>query len=163
MTQEPNIKLRPTIIADLEILFQFQLNEEGRQLAAFMSKDATDKEAYIAKYSKFLDNPTINNQTILLNDVIVGSIANFVMGEDTELTYWIDWKFWGKGIASKALQEFLLIETTRPIFGRVAFDNFGSQRVLEKNGFLKVGTDKGFAIARQMEVEEFVYRLGLLE
>jgi ribosomal-protein-alanine N-acetyltransferase len=48
-------------------------------------------------------------------------------------------QFWGKGIATKALTEFLNIETIRPIFGRVAFDNFGSQKVLEKCGFDKVG------------------------
>ena len=51
------------------------------------------------------------------------------------------------------------IENNRPIFGRVAFDNFGSQKVLEKCNFLKIGTDKGFANARQAEIEEFIYKL----
>jgi [ribosomal protein S5]-alanine N-acetyltransferase len=54
----------------------------------------------------------------------------------------------------------LTIENTRPVFGRVAFDNFGSQKVLEKCGFVKIGTDKGFANARQTEIEEFIYRLA---
>ena len=57
------------------------------------------------------------------------------------------------------LKEFLTIETERPIFGRVVFDNFGSQKVLEKCGFIKIGTEKGFANARQTEVEEFIYKL----
>ena len=52
------------------------------------------------------------------------------------------------------------IELTRPIFGRVAFDNFGSQKVLEKCGFVKIGLDKGFANARQTEIEEFIYKLS---
>ena len=42
----------------------------------------------------------------------------------------------------------------RPIFGLVAFDNFGSQKDLEKCNFLKIGTDKGFPNARQAEIEE---------
>ena len=81
------------------------------------------------------------------------------MEGDTEITYWIDKKFWGQGVATKALNNFLDIETSRPIFGRVAFDNFGSQKVLEKCGFVKIGSDKGFANARQTEIEELIYKL----
>ncbi|KYH06853.1 GCN5 family acetyltransferase [Chryseobacterium cucumeris] len=153
-----DIKLRPTVVEDLETLFQFQLDYEANHLAAFTSKDSTNKEAYIAKFTKLLADPTINNQTIIAGTVIVGSIAKFIMEDDVEITYWIDKNFWGKGIATTALKDFLTIETTRPIFGRVAFDNLGSQKVLEKCGFVKIGTDKGFANARQTEIEEFIYR-----
>jgi len=154
-----DIKLRPTEISDLATLFQFQLDREGGYLAAFMPKDPTDKSAYIDKHTKLLDNPTVNNQTIILDNIIVGSIAKFIIEGDTEITYWIDRKFWGQGIATQSLKIFLAIETTRPIFGRVAFDNFGSQKVLEKCGFDKIGTDKGYANARQKEIEEFIYKL----
>lgn len=153
------IQLRPTVVADLDILFEFQLDPEARHLAAFMSKDSTDKEAYLAKFTKLLADPNINNQTIMADNVIAGSIAKFIMEGDAEITYWIDKPFWGKGVATTALKGFLTLETTRPIFGRVAFDNFGSQKVLENCGFIKVGTDKGFANARQTEIEEFIYRL----
>ncbi len=155
------IQLRPTTVADLDILFEFQLDPEGRHLAAFMSQDSTNKEAYLAKYTRLLDDPTVNNQTIMADSVIAGSIAKFIMEGDAEITYWIDREFWGKGIATTALKDFLKAETTRPIFGRVAFDNFGSQKVLEKNGFVKIGTDSGFANARQTEIKELIYRLDL--
>ncbi|MDR6458784.1 RimJ/RimL family protein N-acetyltransferase [Chryseobacterium vietnamense] len=154
-----NIKLRPTAVEDLEILFHFQLDDEANHLAAFTSKDSTNKEAYIAKFTKLLADPTVNNQTIMADTVIAGSIAKFIMEGDAEITYWIDKNFWGKGVATTALKNFLVLETTRPIFGRVAFDNLGSQKVLEKCGFMKIGTDKGFANARQTEIEEFIYRL----
>ena len=156
---KPDIKLRPTTISDLDVLFTFQLDKESGYLAAFMSKDPTDKSAYLSKHTKLLNDPTVNNQTILLDNTIVGSIARFVMDGNPEITYWIDRKFWGQGIATTALKEFLAIEAVRPIFGRVAFDNFGSQQVLEKCGFKKVGRDKGFANARQMEIEEYIYKL----
>jgi len=154
-----NITLKPTEVSDLETLFKFQLDKEGEYLAAFMPKDPTDKVAYINKHKKLLEEPTVNNQTIFLENSIVGSIAKFVMESDAEITYWIDRKFWGQGIATKALNKFLTIETNRPIFGRVAFDNFGSQKVLEKCGFVKIGSNKGFANARKMEIEEFIYKL----
>lgn len=160
MTKDnPDIKLRPTEISDLDSLFLFQLDKEGGYLAAFMPKDPSDKSAYINKYIKLLSDPTVNNQTIILDKVIVGSIAKFVMEGDAEITYWIDRKFWGKGIATKALEEFLTIETARPIIARVAFDNIGSQKVLEKCGFVKTGSDKGFANARQAVIKEFIYTL----
>ena len=160
MADKLDIKLRPTEISDLDFLFQFQLDKEGGYLAAFMPKDPTDKAAYISKYTKLLNDSTVNNQTIIIDNIIVGSIAKFVIEGDTEITYWIDRKFWGQGIATKALNNFLGIETIRPIFGRVAFDNFGSQKVLEKCGFVKIGMDTGFANARQAEIEEYIYKLA---
>ncbi|MET4084122.1 ribosomal-protein-alanine N-acetyltransferase [Pedobacter sp. UYP30] len=154
------IKLRPTQISDLDILFKFQMDKESGYLAAFMPKDPTDKLAYIEKYTKLLNDATVNNQTIIIDNVIVGSIAKFLMEGDTEITYWIDRKFWGQGIATATLKIFLVIETYRPIFGRVAFDNFGSQKVLEKCGFVEIGKDKGFANARHSEIEEYIYKLS---
>ncbi len=154
-----DLKLRPTEIADLDTLFQFQTDKEAGYLAAFMPKDPLNKEAYIAKYANLLSDQVVNNQTILVSNIIVGSIAKFVIHGDTEITYWIDKNYWGNGIATKALQGFLVIEPSRPIFGRTAFDNFGSQKVLEKCGFVKIGKDKGFANARQEEIEEFIYKL----
>ena len=155
-----NLNLRPTIKEDLEILFQFQLDPEANYLAAFTAKDPNDKSAYIEKYSKFLNDPTIHMRTIKTGDRIIGSVAKFLMDNAPEITYWIDRKFWGQGIATDALREFLIIEKNRPIRARVAFDNYGSQRVLEKCGFIKTGMDKGFANARQEETEEFIYMLS---
>lgn len=160
ITTMQQLKLRRTEKSDLAFFFQFQLDEEANYLAAFTAKDPSDKEAYFEKFTKFLDDPIINMQTILIDETIAGSIAKFEREGDAEITYWIDRNFWGKGVASTALKNFLAIENSRPIFGRVAFDNFGSQKVLEKCGFVKTGTDKGFANARRTEIEEFIYKLS---
>jgi RimJ/RimL family protein N-acetyltransferase len=153
-----NITLPKTEKDDLNAFFQFQLDKEANYLAAFTSKDPNDKAAYIEKYTKFLTDPTINMRTIKANEEIVGSIAKFVIENDAGITYWIDRKFWGKGIATAALRDFLKMEQMRPIYGRVAFDNYGSQKVLEKCGFVRTGKDKGFANARQAEIEEYIYK-----
>jgi RimJ/RimL family protein N-acetyltransferase len=97
--------------------------------------------------------------TIRLGQQIIGSVAKFVMAGDAGITYWIDKEFWGQGIATDALMQLLQHQTVRPIYAYVAFDNSGSQRVLEKCGFRKVATDRGFAKARHAEIEEFIYRL----
>lgn len=154
------VTLSETEPNELNTFFRFQLDNEANWLAAFTAKDPTDKAAYIEKYSKHLADPSINNRTIKLDNEIVGSIARFMMHGDAEITYWIDKAFWGKGVATAALKQFLAIETARPLFARVAFDNYGSQKVLEKCGFEKTGTDKGFANARQGVIEEYIYRLA---
>ncbi len=159
MVQSREVKLRQTEKSDLEFFFQFQLDKEANFLAAFTQKDPEDKDAYFEKFSKLLNDPTVNMRTILCDETIAGSIAKFEMEGDAEITYWIDRNFWGKGISTIALNNFMTIENTRPIFGRVAFDNLGSQKVLEKCGFVKIGTDKGFANARQTEIEEFIFKL----
>jgi [ribosomal protein S5]-alanine N-acetyltransferase len=155
-----NITLTETEKDDLNAFFQFQLDKEANYLAAFTSKDPNDKTAYIEKYTKHLADPAIHMRTIKVKDVIAGSIAKFVMENEAGITYWIDRKFWGQGIATAALSDFLKIEQTRPIYGRVAFDNYGSQKVLEKCGFVKIGKEKGFANARQEEIEEYIYKLS---
>lgn len=155
-----NITLNETEKDDLNAFFLFQLDKEANYLAAFTSEDPNDKIAYIEKYTKLLTDPTINMRTIRANDEIVGSVAKFVMENDAEITYWVDRKFWGQGIATIALKDFLKIEQTRPIYGRVAFDNYGSQKKLEKCGFVKIGKEKGFSNARQTEIEEYIYGLS---
>ncbi len=155
-----NITLIKTVEDDLPTLFQFQTDNEAIYLAAFTPKDPNDKAAYIEKYSRFLTDPEKNTCTIKVNDEIAGSIARFFIENDAEITYWIDRKFWGRGIATTALRDFLKIEKTRPLYARVAFDNYGSQKVLEKNGFVKIGQDSGFANARQKEIEEYIYKLS---
>jgi ribosomal-protein-alanine N-acetyltransferase len=159
MINDSEIMLRRTELSDLEHFFLFQLDKDANYLAAFTSKDPTDKTAYLTKYTKLVNDPTINMQTIVVSNMIAGSISKFELEGKAEITYWIDKKFWRNGVATTALKKFLTFEHTRPIFGRTAFDNIGSQKVLEKAGFIKIGRDKGFANARQAEIEEFIYKL----
>jgi RimJ/RimL family protein N-acetyltransferase len=79
---------------------------------------------------------------------------------DLEVTYWIDRVYWGKGLVTQALKEFLTtVQKRRPIYGRAAKENFGSIRVLEKCGFQHIGEEKGFANARGEEIFEVIMRL----
>ena len=55
-----------------------------------------------------------------------------------EVGYWLGREFWGRGIASAALGEFLTIDTSRPLYGVVAEHNTASRRVLERHGFVLV-------------------------
>ncbi|EKN69840.1 acetyltransferase [Neobacillus bataviensis LMG 21833] len=86
-------------------------------------------------------------------------ISSFEMFEEREICYWIDREHWGKGIATDALKQFLSLVTISPLYVRAAKDNIGSRLVLEKCGFAITGEDSGFANARDMEIEEFIFTL----
>lgn len=156
----PDLRLRLTVEADLPTLFRFQADPAYSFMAAFMAKDYLDEGAYIAKYLRLLADPSIHQQTILLDSAIIGNVAKYMMEDEPQVTYGIDRAHWGKGLATAALRLFLSIEPARPIWGRVAFDNLGSQKVLLRCGFEKVGTDSFFANARGAEIEELIYKLG---
>jgi RimJ/RimL family protein N-acetyltransferase len=76
-----------------------------------------------------------------------------------EVSYWLDKAYWGRGIATSALSAFLLLIQERPVYARVATDNAASLRVLEKCGFVRIGTNRDFANARGQEIEEVLLQL----
>lgn len=153
------IELTKTTHEDLETLFEFQTNKDGIWMAAFMPENPMDKEFYMNKWTKIVANPEINMQTIRLQNKIIGSVAHFEINGETNISYWLDQPYWGKGLTTLALKMFVNQAVKRPLFARVAFDNYGSQKVLEKCGFKTIGKDKGFANARNREIEEFIYKL----
>ena len=89
-------------------------------------------------------------------------MVSFFNWGGTAVGYWQGKGFWGKGIATEALNQFLGVVKTRPLFGRVAQHNGASRRVLEKCGFKFVGEGKYVNIAKE-KVEEFVFRLDANE
>lgn len=153
------MQLVKTTSDHLSTLFAFQLDSEANYQAAFTAKNPADKKAYFEKWNKLLLDPTIHMRTILIDEEIVGSVSKYEIQGEAQITYWIGKKYWGKGIAAKALKGFLKLETLRPLYARVAYDNFASQKVMEKCGFLKIDTERGFANARNEEIEEFLYKL----
>jgi RimJ/RimL family protein N-acetyltransferase len=98
-------------------------------------------------------------RVIVVDGEVAGSISSWGDPDEREVTYWIGRPFWGRGIATSALEAFLAVDPSRPLHARVASDNVASQRVLEKCGFRVVATDRGFAEARSGEIDEFVLRL----
>jgi RimJ/RimL family protein N-acetyltransferase len=98
-------------------------------------------------------------RAIVVDGEVAGTIGSWGDPDEREVTYWIGRSYWGKGIATCALNAYLAVDPTRPLHARVAYDNVASHRVLEKCGFRLVATEQGFAEARSGEIEEFVLRL----
>ena len=132
------VVLRETIDDDLPILFVHQADPVAAAMAAFPSRD---REAFDAHWAKIRRDPTTINRTIVADGEVAGGIASFLVDEERDVGYWIGREHWGRGIASAALAAFLAVDTTRPLHGRVAQHNVGSRRVLEKCGFVSMGTE----------------------
>lgn len=154
-----DLLLRDVIEDDLPIFFEQQLDADANYMAAFTSRNPADRDAFTSHWSKILGDRTTTNKTILFAGRVVGHIASFERLGKPEVTYWLGKEYWGKGLATKALTEFLSHVKERPVYARAAKDNAASIRVLEKCGFKISGEDKGFAHARVKEVEEFILEL----
>lgn len=151
-----DIQLRDVTETDLPIFFKQQQDPDANYMAAFTAKDPTDRDAFNSHSRKILADPTVTMKTILAKGQVVGSIAKYERDGKPEVTYWIGKEHWGKGIATKALTEFLTQVKIRPIYAGAAKDNLASLRVLEKCGFIITGYGKGFANARGKEIEEAI-------
>jgi RimJ/RimL family protein N-acetyltransferase len=153
--------LRNVADDDLPIFFEYQLDQDANTMAAFTARDPADREAFMEHWHRILADETTINQTILFSGQVAGSVSSYEEEGRPEVTYWLGKEYWGKGIATQALAEFLAHHNkARPIYARVAKDNLGSRRVLEKCGFVIIGESRGFANARGQEIEELLLELA---
>jgi RimJ/RimL family protein N-acetyltransferase len=159
MNRLENITLRDVESSDLEAFYQQQLDPEAIRMAAFVSEDPKNKTAFAAHWAEILDSAQITNRTIVADGRIAGHIAFFPQEGNLEVTFWLGREFWGRGLATEALNRMLQLVADRPILARAAADNVGSIRVLQKCGFQIVGKNRDFANGRGEEIEEYSLRL----
>ena len=133
MTQREPIHLRAVRPPDLEIFYEQQLDEDATAMAAF---PARDRDAHFAHWNKILSDDDLITRTIVEGTEVAGNIGSWVQDGHREIGYWIGKPFWGRGIATTALREFLMVVEDRPLFAWAARHNVGSIRVLEKVGFV---------------------------
>ena len=122
-----NIQLRDVIETDLPIFFEQQLDPDATRMAAFPSRD---REPFMAHWAKILGDDSVTIQTILFCGQVAGNIVSFEQSGKREVGYWLGKDFWGKGIATRALSDFLGQVKVRPLYAYVAKQNIASRRVL---------------------------------
>ena len=151
------VQLRDVIESDLPIFYKHQLDIDATQMAAFSSRD---REAFMAHWAKIMADETLTLKTILFDEHVAGNMVCFQQSGEWEVGYWLGKEYWGKGIATQALSQFLGFVKMRPLYAHVAKHNIGSIRVLEKCGFTVYNEDKGSPDSIGKEVDEFILKLG---
>src|SRR5690349_24646230 len=148
------ITLRPFADSDLDPLFAWESDPRAVRMAAFTRANPSDRRAFDAHYERVRSDPS--NTLLAIDDAgeFVGTVGSFTIDGEREVTYWIAPARWGQGLATAALRAFLAIETTRPLYGRVAGHNAASATVLSRAGFVEVGSETAFAPGVGAEIVE---------
>jgi RimJ/RimL family protein N-acetyltransferase len=152
-----DVSLRMVTEADLPILFEQQSDPDATRMAAF---SARDREAFSAHWTRIQTDGTVTIRTIQWNGQVAGNIVSWELSGERLVGYWIGKEYWGKGIATRALSEFLGYEKARPLYARVAKHDVASLRVLEKCGFTMHGEEGGGPDASGAQVGEFILKLA---
>ncbi len=137
---------------DLRIFFEQERDPIANLLAAYPARDL---EAFMLHWRKKASGDTpCFIKTIMFDGCLAGSIECWANDGKWLLGYWIGREFWGKGIATAALREFLTYVKMRPLHAHVPSHNKASLRVLEKCGFTVSGQGSIFSEVHGHDVEE---------
>ena len=161
----PELSFRPLDLSDID---DFMVWAADDKVSRFCSWDTfTSKEAGI----DYIKNTVIPHpwfRAICLDNKAIGAISvSANNGGDRcrgELGYVLASKYWGKGIATKAVKmvastifkEWLHLERLEAL---VDVENGGSQRVLEKAGFHREGLLRKFFILKGRTWDMVIYSL----
>ena len=141
--------LRDVAESDLDAFFEHQREPEANEMAIF---PARDREAFDAHWRRLLTDDSVTKKTIVHEGRVAGNMGSWEQEGRRLVGYWIGREFWGKGLATRALQELTDEVAARPLHAWVATSNVGSIRVLEKCGFVRVSS-------RTTDVEELLFEL----
>ncbi len=145
--------LRDVMEGDLSSLFAHQADPDACRMAAFKPRDLG---AFMSHWSKILTDVTVTKRTVLVGREVAGTVMSFERSGEHHIGYWFGREYWGKGVATTALREFLRVDRRRPLHAHVATQNRASIRVLEKCGFVVSRHDRPPADERNEEVDEVI-------
>jgi RimJ/RimL family protein N-acetyltransferase len=144
--------IRDVTQADLPTFFEHQKDPEAARMAAFQPRA---RDAFMAHWTRILADSGSAVKTIVFEGQVAGNVVSWTSSGERLVGYWVGKEFWGKGVATAALAQFLVVYPERPLHAHVAKDNVGSVRVLQKCGFVVIGEEQVPG-----DVAEFVMRLG---
>ena len=146
--------LREVLQTDLPVFYAHQRDPLACEMAAFKPRE---EQAFFTHWKTKVLVPSTHVRTIVHDGQIAGYVSTYASGNDRLVAYWVGREFWGRGLASRALQEFVkTVDTSRPLDAFVATSNIGSIRVLEKAGFRLVPDSRSVG---DDGVEEVSYQL----
>ncbi len=145
------VRLRDIQQDDLLRLYEFNLDPDANRLAKTIPRSG---DAFAAHWKNVLADANVIMKAISVADVLAGSISCFKLDGLDSVGYWLGKDFWGKGIASRALEILLNEVPIRPLHARAATSNKASLRVLQKFGFVVQSVQVSPANERFLECEE---------
>ena len=143
----PDVALRDVRDNDVPLFFEYQRDPEATRMAAVPSRE---RDAFVEHWQRIRRDDSVVTQTVVADGEVAGNVLSFLKDGRREIGYWIDHAFWGRGVATRAVELFLERLDERPLYGYVASHNAASRRVLEKCGFAALEeTDDGVLLIRE--------------
>lgn len=166
----PTVRIREYRMSDYERLCELFLDEEVLwQLgegASLKTRTRKGEKVWllgtIRKYRKA--KPSSLSWVIEADGEFVGGIGiqNIdLANRKTEMGYWLGRPYWGRGIMTAALKQFLRLIDRKygfvRVYGMVFSDNMASQRVMEKAGFRLEGVLRKNMVRGGKSCDERIY------
>ncbi len=159
VSPEFKLTLRRVVESDFDWMYEMERDEESCMMAAFIAPPQSPEEFAESRRKRLASLEDLSH-TIEVNGEPAGGVLCYPFEDGRAIGYWIKREFWGKGVASEAVKLFVRQQANgSPFYAMVAFDNLGSRKVLERNGFKYVRTETAFAKARDAEIEEHIFVL----
>lgn len=128
------LHLRLLAPADLAFVFELQSDPVSAAMAAIPVRD---RAAFDAHWATLLDDASNRAWIVDYDGKPVGDLQSWLDGDHREIGYRVARAWWGRGVASGAVRLLLTVLPDRPLYARTAAGNGGSQRVLDRCGFVK--------------------------
>jgi RimJ/RimL family protein N-acetyltransferase len=142
-----DVHLRPAEPADVDTFFDQQQDPEANRRA---NSTALSRADFLAHWrDRILGDDSVHARTICADGQVAGYVVAWWQDDRRSVGYWLGRSYWGRGLGTRALREFLLLEPTRPLYADTDVGNTASRRLLERCGFRVVET-------RRMESVEYV-------
>jgi RimJ/RimL family protein N-acetyltransferase len=146
---------------DLDALFEQQRDPDANRMAVFGPADPDNRTAFDRHWAQIRADSSTEVRVIEADGEVAGSVSRWrdESLDAPEVTYWLGRRFWGRGVATAAVRQFLADLPDPVLLGRAAATNAGSIRVLEKCGFVLDRVDRGVTTPDGQTVDEVVLRL----
>lgn len=133
------VRLREVEQADLELFFLQEQDPEAVRRSRFTPRE---REAFLTHWTtRVLPNPTGLVRTVTVDGAVAGSVMTWLQEERRFVGYWLDRRYWGRGVGTEMLGLLLRLDPHRPLYADPHQGNTASVRLLERHGFRRVGTD----------------------
>ena len=149
MKKSKSIDFKPLGLNDAVLIQQSwgMRSENFTYLSSVVLNSTALAQSYI---EQALENPASRAYHVVYDGQICGLVKAIVNGNHALIGYVLDKSYWGRGIASAAVHfvtaEQIQDKTIQRIWATCAIENIGSQRVLEKCGYIREGILKNWII-----------------